>query len=245
MTAHEPASVRIDVLDVVIPVRDEEAHLGACIESVLRSAAHLRQSCAPATPLPLVRLVVVLDSCTDRSPAIARGFGAPVEVITVAEASVGGARLRGVAHLLEGVGTAAGRHHWVCSTDADSTVPESWLGSHLAVAHTGAVLALGRVQPEQSELPEPEFHAWRTSYLSEERPVHGANLGVRADVYRAAGGFAPLAEHEDVALVRAVHALGRPVAILPDSVVTTSGRLLGRTPGGFAGYLRSLRPEDA
>ncbi|WP_418276584.1 hypothetical protein ACNHYB_01350 [Isoptericola jiangsuensis] len=75
--------------------------------------------------------------------------------------------------------------------------------------------------------------------------MHGANLGIRASVYRAAGGFAPIPEHEDVAIVAAARTLG--ARIVPDAAaeVLTSARLVGRTPGGYARHLREdLVPDD-
>jgi hypothetical protein len=69
--------------------------------------------------------------------------------------------------------------------------------------------------------------------------VHGANLGVRASVYRSAGGFADLAEHEDIDLVARCRALGATTVASARADVLTSGRQVGRTPGGYAGYLRT------
>jgi hypothetical protein len=73
--------------------------------------------------------------------------------------------------------------------------------------------------------------------------VHGANLGVRADAYLRAGGFATLPEHEDVDLVARLRADPR-VDVRPSDAadVLTSGRTTGRTPGGYAGYLRASFP---
>ncbi|MFC6344030.1 hypothetical protein ACFP8W_18770, partial [Nocardioides hankookensis] len=72
--------------------------------------------------------------------------------------------------------------------------------------------------------------------------VHGANLGVRLTAYLEAGGFPEVREHEDVALFEAVLRTGRPW--VTGTRVTTSARLRGRTPGGFAGYLRALTRES-
>lgn len=45
-------------------------------------------------------------------------------------------------------------------------------------------------------------------------------------------------------LVAAVRALGLPTASTDRAPVRTSGRLHGRTAGGFAGYLRALAGAD-
>jgi hypothetical protein len=69
--------------------------------------------------------------------------------------------------------------------------------------------------------------------------VHGASLGIRADLYLAAGGFETVTEHEDVSLVDRCRRLGGVVVASDDAEVLTSGRTIGRTPGGYAAYLRA------
>lgn len=77
--------------------------------------------------------------------------------------------------------------------------------------------------------------------------VHGANLGIRADVLRRGGGFPPLAVHEDVRLIERVRAQGARVVASAGAEVCMSGRLVGRAPDGYARYLREdlLRLADA
>ena len=54
--------------------------------------------------------------------------------------------------------------------------------------------------------------------------INRANLGVAAEAYRRAGGFAPLACSEDVALVESLTAIGARIAWSAGPRVTTSGR---------------------
>ena len=79
--------------------------------------------------------------------------------------------------------------------------------------------------------------------------THGANLGLRASTYLAVRGFDPVDEHEDVRLVEACRRLGASVVASDAAEVLTSGRFVGRTPAGYAGYLRDqermLRVESA
>ncbi|KFC52257.1 hypothetical protein GY12_07440, partial [Micrococcus luteus] len=94
--------------------------------------------------------------------------------------------------------------------------------------------------------------AWLRGYRHEEgHPhVHGANLGLPWSLYKAVGGFPPVAEHEDVGLTEAVRALagerdggdGRRVRVIATDTtrVLTSSRLAGRTPGGFSGHLKAV-----
>jgi hypothetical protein len=70
--------------------------------------------------------------------------------------------------------------------------------------------------------------------------IHGANLGCSAATYADAGGFALVDHDEDVAFV-AAEALAARIGWAKDIAVTTSSRLTGRAPGGFARYLALAR----
>jgi hypothetical protein len=70
--------------------------------------------------------------------------------------------------------------------------------------------------------------------------VHGANLGIRADLWLAAGGFDRREVGEDHELWRRARQLGASLVGVDDLAVRTSGRLQGRTPGGLAGLLSAL-----
>jgi hypothetical protein len=72
------------------------------------------------------------------------------------------------------------------------------------------------------------------------RHIHGANLGISATAYLRAGGFPPLACHEDVHLVSQLERCGARIAWSCRPRVTTSTRLECRAVGGFGDYLRSL-----
>ena len=55
--------------------------------------------------------------------------------------------------------------------------------------------------------------------------------------FEAAGGFPAVAEHEDVRLVEGLRASGVRIVASDRTQVLTSGRHVGRTPGGYAAYL--------
>jgi len=206
---------------IVIPARDEAALIGRCLQSV---AAALRPDC---------RVVVVADSCVDGTAAIARGFGG-VEVIEVSYGNVGAARAAGVAYGLPDA-------DWIASTDADSVVPANWIDDQRRLALRGADVIVGTVRPVTADLDERQRAAW-TARHDPQRPnghVHGANLGMRVSSYLDAGGFLPLAEHEDTDLVARLAERGAVIVAANSAEVTTSGRSFGRTPGGYARYLRS------
>ncbi|OUZ09141.1 hypothetical protein BHE97_11635 [Aeromicrobium sp. PE09-221] len=215
---------------VVIPVHDEECLLERCLRSVRTAADRLMDRLGTAA-----RIVVVLDACSDRSEEIATAQ--QVETVRIARRCVGAARAEGVDHVIR---TAATTRLWIACTDADSRVPADWLITHCRQATAGADLVLGRARLDPVDVSIPVYRRWAQHYGggSATRHIHGANLGVSLEAYRQVGGFADLKEHEDVDLVSRLRQAGARVASAPD--VLTSGRLYGRTPGGFAGYLRRL-----
>jgi glycosyltransferase involved in cell wall biosynthesis len=246
---------------VVVPVRNEEALLGACIEHIRLAMDRL----AEARPGCFAALTLVLDSCTDTSGRIAAAAAARDRRIRILDAqfgSVGAARAAGAAAALDialgggpvqdsalggepavlGGGITAPEAAWIACTDADTRVPGHWLSVQATLADAGADAILGTVEPDQDELDAVRLGSWRRRYTQQDRRsrIHGANLGVRASAYLAAGGFESVSEHEDVRLVARLRALGAAVRSCPALTAVTSGRLQGRTPAGFAGYLARL-----
>ncbi|MFG2833250.1 hypothetical protein ACGFWI_38470 [Streptomyces sp. NPDC048434] len=73
--------------------------------------------------------------------------------------------------------------------------------------------------------------------------VHGANLGVAAEVYQEVGGFPALPIGEDHALVSALERNGHRVLRTPHCPVETSSRLRPRAVGGFGAHLAQLAAE--
>lgn len=223
---------------VVVPARDEEETLAACLDSIIRAGDVLRRDAMRA---PVV--VLVLDSCTDDSATVAAAFPS-VTVVRTEVASVGRSRALGAAAGLAIAGDDPA-DVWIATTDADGSVPEEWLAQQLEFAAAGADAFVGAVVPPLDDLDPLRRHAW----LSRHHPgatlghVHGANLGVRADIYLAAGGFAPVPIDEDVALVERLRSMDARIAETEQHPVTTSARLTGRVDGGYAGYLRALVDE--
>lgn len=210
-------------IGVVIPARDESATIGRCLASVEASAARVG--------IP-VTVVVVADGCLDDTAAIARTFTG-VQVVEVESSNVGAARAAGSLRALRRGAD------WLACTDADSIVPPNWLEVQRAFADDGAAVVIGTVRPDFDDLTDAQREAWLRGHTPG-RPnghVHGANLGIRATAYLAAGGYLPLPEHEDADLVARLAAHGWSVASDAAEVIT-SGRTFGRTPGGYARYLR-------
>ena len=217
---------------VVIPAHDEADLLDRCLSAVAVAARH-----AAARGIRC-EVRVVLDDCRDDSDVVAGRH--PFPVLEIGARRVGAARAAGIEHGLAALAEMDARRIWIANTDADTEVPPNWITAQCAAADEGADVFVGTVRPDFDDLsPEHRRHWLRTHLPGEPNGhVHGASLGLRASAYRAAGGFDDVREHEDVFLVEACRALGATIHASDHAEVVTSGRFVGRTPGGYAGYLR-------
>lgn len=223
----------IDHVLVVIPARNESDDIGVALDGIENARRKI------ATPSSLV---VVADSCDDDTARRARRHVRASDIVAeTIEGSAGAARRLGTAM---GLAQLSGRRAgiWLATTDADSVVPVNWLRRQLEWARDGMVGIAGTVQlprgvPEQ--LQDRFRDHYRTGPGGVHAHVHGANLGVRADVYLAAGGWRPIETGEDHDLWDRITQFGpsRSVSSIP---VTTSARLAGRAPAGFAADLADL-----
>ena len=131
-----------------------------------------------------------LDGCTD-GPTVDRAAHLDVTSWSSTAGCVGAARGAGSREALGPVRPPTPAAIWIANTDADSAVPAGWLLEQVALADGGADVVVGTVRPDPADLYTEQFAAWQGDPLPG-RPnghVHGANLGVRADAYLAAGGF--------------------------------------------------------
>ena len=218
---------------VVIPARNEEELIGRCLESVMAAIDHARRR------RYTVSVTVIADDCVDQTVAIARRFEG-VRVIGVQPAGVGTARAMAVAYAI-GRSEVDPGSIWIANTDADSVVPLNWITEQVALARRGVDLMIGTVRPDFDDLSPQQIDAWLLTHPEgvANGHVHGANLGLRAELYIDAGGYPPLAEHEDVDLVARCAALNPVTLATAACEVMTSGRPYGRTEGGYARFLRS------
>lgn len=215
------------MIGILIPAHNEEALLEDCLRAALRAARH------ESLEGEAVEVLVVLDSCTDRSSDIVGSY--PVHCLEIDARNVGQARASGAHYLLDrGV-------RWLSCTDADSQVAEDWLVAQLALeadAVCGTV-TVGGWDATFSETAQIHYHQLY-QHTEGHRHIHGANLGVSAEAYRRSGGFEPLTCDEDVQLVHQLERCGATIAWSHRPQVLTSGRLDSRARGGFGDYLRNL-----
>ena len=220
---------------VVIPARDEEEFLPRCLAAVAAAVNHVEAE-GPVR----VSIAVVLDSCTDRSAAVAArasyDLGLELHLLETGAGNVGAARALGVESMLR---LGAG---WIANTDADTVVPGNWLLVQHELVERGYGLIMGTVVPDSADLTAEHLTIWHSRHqLIEGHPhVHGANLGFSAGAYLAAGGFMPEVAHEDVQLAERIKAAGVEWIATDWIRAVTSGRRDGRTPEGFSGFLRQL-----
>ena len=223
----------IEAVGVVVPAHNEETLLPACLAALDRVAGGI------GVP---VSVLVVADTCTDGTATAARACGA--QVIAIGARNVGAARAAGMAELLRltaGVNPSA---VWLATTDADTVVPPGWLERQLRYADQGWDVVLGTVTvADWDGHPAHVPAAFDALYEFGDGPhqhVHGANLGIRASAYLAAGGFRSLRTAEDHALLAAATEAGCSVLQASDIIVQTSARRRARAPLGFSHLLRTL-----
>lgn len=214
------------MIGVIVPAHDEEAHIEACVRSLLTAASH------PALNGETVKVIVVLDACHDRTGVLARSLGALT--IEVWGKNVGLARQSGAKFAL------ASRARWLAFTDADSVVAADWLVSQLALK-VDAVCGTIAVN-DWGAYGDRMLRHFELTYTDADghSHVHGANLGVSAQAYATAGGFLGLETGEDVALVEALRHSGAQIAWSRAPRVVTSVRSNFKAPGGFGATLERI-----
>jgi glycosyltransferase involved in cell wall biosynthesis len=238
---------RIRHVAVVIPARDEAATIEATVVAVEDARRRLPAGVASSC-------VVVVDSCADDTGAVLERRAqhhdqghrsrSSTMVMRVSHGCVGAARSAGCRIALAGSLHGAG-HVWIANTDADTVVPSHWLTAQLELAERGVGAIAGSVElgPDADDLLRSRFAtAYELSSDGTHRHVHGANLGVRGDIYQLAGGWRPLPTGEDHDLWAR---LGRVGVCVSSTAITvrTSARTTGRAPDGFARDLAHLVDE--
>ncbi len=226
------------MIGIAVPAHNEQDTLGPCLAALLGAAR------AASLEGEAVCVCVVLDACDDGSAAIVGeqqaafdAAGVVLDCISVDARQVGVARAAGARTLL------ARGARWLAFTDADTRVSPQWLAAQLRL---GADVVCGSVavddwSPHAGNAQALREHFART-YQDRDghRHIHGANLGVSAAAYVAAGGFAPVSCHEDVLLVAALEANGARFAWSAQPRVFTSARTDARARGGFGDTLLAV-----
>ena len=247
---------------VAIPARNEEAHIGACIEA-LDGQVGAR----------LDHIVVFANNCTDGTAAAAEAVrltsGARLhvleEVLPPNYANAGAARRRAMDAALP----LAGPGGILIATDADGQVDPDWLCATLTAIERGADVVAGWVElhPEdwghipirlhEDDAREcaydalcDEIHARLDPDPHDPWPRHthhsGASIAVTVRAYLTCGGVPEVASGEDRALIAALRSIDARIRHDPAVRVSVSGRIEGRAKGGMAETIRRrlVRPDE-
>ncbi len=236
---------------VVVPARDEEARIGACLEALAAQVEVVPEE---------FEVIVVLDACVDGTAAAldaarARLPRLTVHVVPGPGRGAGPARATGMdvgCARLEAVGREDGL---IASTDADSIVAPDWIARQLEAIAGGAEAIGGEILLDPTEaaglppgvLAEREAQlASRTREAAARGPAEhahfsGASLGVTPRAYRRAGGMAWLAALEDQELEDRLVAAGIRIHRLRPVSVVTAARTEGRAERGLARDLELAR----
>ncbi|MEA2210826.1 MAG: glucosyl-3-phosphoglycerate synthase [Solirubrobacteraceae bacterium] len=228
---------------VVIPARDEEATIAACLQSLAVQSIGRQH----------FEIILVLDDCRDDTATVAAGsaveLGLALDTLTGPGQGAGPARRLGMETAATRLLTAGLPDGLIACTDADSRPAPDWLERQLAHLHGGARAIAGLIEIEPAELDllpgsvrrrRERDAADRLSRVRRADPTAGhhhfagASLGVTASTYRAVGGLEPLSALEDQAFAGRLDAHGVPILRASDVRVHTSARSRGRVSRGLS-----------
>lgn len=237
---------------VGIPVRDEADRLPRLLDAL----------CDQSAGAGAFTVCFLMDGCSDESEALLRAaaprltFDVKISSLPRAEPNAGRARHMAMQMCLDAIGTQGGI---VLTTDGDSVPEPDWIETarralsevDVVVGHIERNIRLMGCWRTRLEDYLDALHAMRRAVdpiAWDAAPSHpslgGANLGFRADVYRALGGFPAYVRGEDTALVSKARREGYRVRHDPAVRVYTSNRTAGRAPGGLADELRVQLHSD-
>jgi glycosyltransferase involved in cell wall biosynthesis len=198
------------VITAIVPARNEEAVIEACVRSLARQAE-------------IAEIFVVDDQSTDRTAEIVRGLMPEIRNLQLLEATEIPAPWLGKNHAVwEGAKHASGR--WLLFTDSDAELLDGATAQALRIA-AGNSAMLVSFSPEQvtqnwyEKALIPFIYTRLAKYFSydavndeksEAAAANGQFLMIRRDVYDAIGGHQAVAAEvlEDVALAKRAKTAG-------------------------------------
>jgi glycosyltransferase involved in cell wall biosynthesis len=197
-------------ISAIVPARNEEAVIAACIESL-------------AAQPEIAQIIAVNDQSTDRTPTILREMTGKFAKLQVVDAPAPPAGWVGKNHAAW-LGAEQATSEWLLFTDADAILSEGAAAKTLALAEKRQAALI-------SFSPEQILNTWYEKALipfvylrlaqkfsfdqvndpkSAAAAANGQFLMVQREVYQAAGGHAAVHGEvlEDVALARRIKAAG-------------------------------------
>ncbi len=177
-----PASYKSAAISIIIPARNEEAHIDACLNSIVRQDYDLAK----------VEVIVMDDSSVDSTAEIAGMFKDRLNLRVIKSTSVG--KKQG---LKQGIESASS--DIILTTDADCVAGDLWLGTMTAMflgndLHMlcGPIEFSGRSWLQQLQKAESAAIVGMSAVmLNKGMPAtcNGANLMFRKDVFNRLGGY--------------------------------------------------------
>jgi chlorobactene glucosyltransferase len=237
-----PPSSGSTLVSVLVPVRNEERGVEACLASL--SAQTYRH----------LEIIAIDDASTDRTPAILADLARRHPRLRVLRVEGPPPGWTGKTFALD-AGVAAARGRWLCFTDADTIHAPGSIAHALgfAEAHGIALLSLTSrqltgsfwermIQPVVFGLLDQWFPLARVNDPAS--PVAAANgifILAGRDAYEAVGGHRGVASEvlEDLALARRMKARGARIAFV-DGADLVAARMYTGLRAIHAGWTRSL-----
>ena len=219
----------VRALGVLVPARDEAAHVEACLNTVAVALERLPHDIAAT-------ICLVDDRSRDATAPVAQRWAARRRVgphldvaLNRTPVPIGVLRNRAARQVLHRLNTVPPAAIRLLSTDADSRVPPDWALRHVEAAESGADAVSGGVLPDGPVPPE----------VLDPDGVYAANLGIGAAPFLQVGGFPPVHSGEDLHLLHRLRAAGHHIVTSAGIYVLTSARTRGRATGGLADRLRA------
>lgn len=248
---------------IAIPICNEEERLSKCLKAIEASMLESKN---------YGRLILLINNSTDESLQIALNFAkqtpCAVEIFDIALKELAGCAGPARALALDLANCLSGPHTIIITTDADSIVNRDFVKKHLEGLSGPIGMVCGNIkmnQIEQARLPKEfllqnkaEETYWHLSSqlrnIIDPDPINpwphhchvsGANMSVKAEVYRRIGGLPKIDAGEDRALEQRIKQYDYAVYYSDEAVVTTSYRLFGRAKNGMASTLsQRIRKKD-
>ncbi|MEL6254165.1 MAG: glycosyltransferase [Bacteroidota bacterium] len=218
--AEKPPHSSEPLLSVLIPARNEETHIEACLQSILE------QKCSAPTEVLLID-----DHSTDRTRELAEKLEESYPQLRILTSEGSGKK----AALARGIKAARGSI--IFQTDADCRMGKKWLESMWAYFESGADFVSGPVALE-SQTPFQAIQALESmglvlfgaGFLIGGRPnmANGANMAYRKKVFEEVQGFAGIdhvASGDDELLLQKIRLAGKykmSFCKTPKAIVRTS-----------------------
>jgi 1,2-diacylglycerol 3-beta-glucosyltransferase len=216
--ARRPRDVQCDnpqhFVSVLVAARNEEKHLAACLDSVLR------QTYDPT----LFEVIVINDHSTDGTESICKEYSRAFANFSYANAKENSA-LKGKPNALDqGIEKAKGAI--ILITDADCSVPNTWV-EHTARRYSPSVGLVGGItlQKARNWFEGMQSLDWAfllglaSSTVTLRIPLStiGNNLSFRKSAYEAVGGYKtiPFSVTEDFMLFQSIVSTGRWEYVCP------------------------------